>query len=176
MLILNNEVQRKASVGVLLENEDVFSRRPNSIGRTSKLFSLILLILTDGANPTKQALQRPVFSRDRVRGKMLSNPLPVVGSHMSLWSWHLNSLMRKDSLILFAVSRCSQFFQVELDLRSRDKSAFVTRLDWYESKVMPFVFCNAPSTFQRLYLDVLILFYTTFEEYLVRLGKVFWCL
>jgi hypothetical protein len=86
MLILNNEVQRKASVGVLLENEDVFSRRPNSIGRTSKLFSLILLILTDGANPTKQALQRPVFSRDRVRGKMLSNPLPVVGSHMSLWS------------------------------------------------------------------------------------------
>ncbi|KRX32404.1 Retrovirus-related Pol polyprotein from transposon 17.6, partial [Trichinella murrelli] len=82
----------------------------------------------------------------------------------------------------------SGYWQVEVDKRDREKTAFATPLGLYQFKVMPFGLCNAPGTFQRLmertlsglvgksclvYLDDIIVFSTTEEERLTRLEEVF---
>ena len=81
----------------------------------------------------------------------------------------------------------SGYWQVELDPRHREKTAFVTKHGFYEFNVLPYGLCNAPSTFQRLmelvladlqwmtclvYLDDIIVFGRTFEEHISRLGEV----
>ncbi|KRY10173.1 Retrovirus-related Pol polyprotein from transposon [Trichinella patagoniensis] len=75
----------------------------------------------------------------------------------------------------------SGYWQVEVDKRDREKTAFATPLGLYQFKVMPFRLCNAPGTFQRLmertlsglvgksclvYLDDIIVFSATEEEHL----------
>ncbi|KRY06856.1 Transposon Tf2-6 polyprotein, partial [Trichinella patagoniensis] len=82
----------------------------------------------------------------------------------------------------------SGYWQVEVDERDREKTAFATPLGLYQFKVMPFGLCNAPGTFQRLmertlsglvsksclvYLDDIIVFSATEEEHLTRLEEVF---
>ncbi|KRY45379.1 Retrovirus-related Pol polyprotein from transposon 17.6 [Trichinella britovi] len=82
----------------------------------------------------------------------------------------------------------SGYWQVEVDKRDREKTAFATPLGLYQFKVMPFGLCNAPGTFQRLmertlsglvgksclvYLDDIIVFSATEEEHLIRLEEVF---
>ncbi|KRY46609.1 Retrovirus-related Pol polyprotein from transposon 17.6 [Trichinella britovi] len=82
----------------------------------------------------------------------------------------------------------SGYWQVEVDKRDREKTAFATPLGLYQFKVMPFGLCNAPGTFQQLmertlsglvgksclvYLDDIIVFSTTEEEHLTRLEEVF---
>lgn len=81
----------------------------------------------------------------------------------------------------------SGYHQVALDQRDADKTAFVTRRGIFCCKVMPFGLCNAPATFHRLmdivlsglnfdiclvYLDDVIIFGTTPEQHLFRLGQV----
>lgn len=80
------------------------------------------------------------------------------------------------------------YFQVAMDQDSIEKTAF--RVPWglFEFHRMPQGLCNSPSTFQRLmelifgemnmtnlvlYLDDILVFLTTFEERLTRLGEVF---
>ena len=82
----------------------------------------------------------------------------------------------------------SGFWQVELDLKDREKSTFITRFGTYEFAVMPFGLCNAPATFQRLmdtvlrdilwqyvvvYIDDINIGSKTFEEHLFHLEQVF---
>ena len=83
----------------------------------------------------------------------------------------------------------SGYWQVELREEDKQKTAFqVGTMGFYEFNRMPFGLCNAPATFQRLmercmgemnlrdcliYLDDVIIFSTTFEEPLERLGAVF---
>ncbi|KAL1244200.1 Retrovirus-related Pol polyprotein from transposon 17.6 [Trichinella spiralis] len=82
----------------------------------------------------------------------------------------------------------SGYWQVEVDKRDCEKTAFATPLGLYQFKVMPFGLCNAPGTFQRLmertlsglvgksclvYLDDIIVFSATEEEHLTRLEEVF---
>uniref|UniRef100_A0A6G5AB96 Putative tick transposon n=1 Tax=Rhipicephalus microplus TaxID=6941 RepID=A0A6G5AB96_RHIMP len=82
----------------------------------------------------------------------------------------------------------SGYWQIEVDERDREKTAFVTPDGLYEFKVLPFGLCSAPATFQRLmdtvlsglkwqtclvYLDDVIVFSKTFEEHLSRLLSVF---
>ena len=83
----------------------------------------------------------------------------------------------------------SGYWQVELREEDKQKTAFqVGTMGFYEFNRMPFGLCNAPATFQRLmercmgemnlrdcliYLDDVIIFSTTFEEHLERLGAVF---
>ena len=82
----------------------------------------------------------------------------------------------------------SGYWQVEVDPRDRDKTAFCTAEGLYQFKVMPFGLTNAPATFQRLmdavlaglqwkiclvYLDDIIIVGRTFEEHLCHLQEVF---
>lgn len=82
----------------------------------------------------------------------------------------------------------SGFWQVEMDIKDREKTAFITHQGLYEFNVMPFGLCNAPSTFQRLmnqvlrkflgkfaavYLDDIIIYSATFEQHLDHLHQVF---
>ncbi|UYV63754.1 hypothetical protein LAZ67_2005513 [Cordylochernes scorpioides] len=83
------------------------------------------------------------------------------------------------------------YWQVEVDERDREKTAFVTPDGLYELMVMPFGLCNAPATFERMmdnvlmglkwniclcYLDDIVVYSDTFEEHLERLSKVLSCL
>ena len=44
----------------------------------------------------------------------------------------------------------SGYWQVEVDEADREKTAFASRKELFEFKVMPFGLCNAPATFERL--------------------------
>ena len=82
----------------------------------------------------------------------------------------------------------SGYWQCQLTPVAKEKTAFITFGGLYEFEVMPFGLSNAPSTFQRLmettlrdlnwkscliYLDDVIVFSHTFEEYLYHLAQVF---
>ena len=77
----------------------------------------------------------------------------------------------------------SGYWQVEVEPRDQEKTAFATPHGLFEFRVMPFGLTGAPSTFQRLmesvlaglqwstclvYLDDIIIFCTSFEEHLER--------
>ena len=81
----------------------------------------------------------------------------------------------------------SGYWQVEVDERDKEKTAFSTPKGHFEFNVMPFGLTNAPATFQRLmecilsgltysqcliYLDDIIIFSSTFREHLDRLTAV----
>ena len=81
----------------------------------------------------------------------------------------------------------SGYWQVELDERDREKTAFSTQEGLYEFKVLPFGLTNAPATFQRLmdmvlaglqwshclvYLDDVIILGRTFQEHLSSISQV----
>ena len=85
----------------------------------------------------------------------------------------------------------SGYWQVDVDPRSRDKTAFSTPFGLYQFKRMPFGLTNAPATFQRLmevvlrglspliclvYLDDIIIFSRTFDEHVESLRLVLECL
>ena len=81
----------------------------------------------------------------------------------------------------------SSFNQLPVAPQDRDKTAFICPRGMYRYKTMPFGFCNASSSFQRLadivfsdlhldvclvYIDDIILFSKTVEEHLERLVRV----
>ena len=82
----------------------------------------------------------------------------------------------------------SGYWQVPMDPKDIDKTAFATPYGLFHFKVMPFGLANAPTTFERMmervlaglhwkvcliYLDDVIVFSRTFEEHIVRLHQVF---
>jgi hypothetical protein len=82
----------------------------------------------------------------------------------------------------------SGYWQVEMDSKDQDKTAFITKQGTYEFTVMPFGLTNAPATFQRLmdqvlndmsyqgvivYLDDINIYSETFDEHLTKLKEVF---
>ena len=116
----------------------------------------------------------------------------------------VNGLTKKDAYPLPNITDCmdalrgatwfctldmaSGYWQVEVDERDREKTAFATRKGLYEFRVMPFGLTNAPATFERLmekvlrslqwelclvYLDDIILVGETFERALDNLETVF---
>ena len=81
----------------------------------------------------------------------------------------------------------SGYWQVEMNEKDKEKTAFCTPCGLYEFNVMPFGLCNAPATFQRLmelvlaglqwksclvYLDDVIIVGRTFSEHLCNLTEV----
>ena len=82
----------------------------------------------------------------------------------------------------------SGYWQIPLESKSKEKTAFSTDSGLYEFNVMPFGLCNAPATFQRfmdatlaglkwknlvVYMDDIIVFSSTFEEHIDDLNEVF---
>lgn len=82
----------------------------------------------------------------------------------------------------------SGYWQVEMNPKDREKTAFITQFGTFQFTVMPFGLCNAPATFQRLmdevlhdelwkfvvvYLDDLNIYSRTFDEHLQHLRKIF---
>ena len=82
----------------------------------------------------------------------------------------------------------SGYWQVEMDPKDAEKTAFCTRYGLYQWRVMPFGLCNAPSTFERLMervlaglqwkvallcLDDVIVFSATVEQQMERLRLIF---
>jgi len=80
------------------------------------------------------------------------------------------------------------YWQQELDEKSSQKAAFVTRRGVFKFNVLAYGLCNAPASFQRLmdmvlngltwqfclvYLDDVVVFSSTFEDHLLRLQQVF---
>ena len=80
------------------------------------------------------------------------------------------------------------YWQIELDPRSKEKSAFTTPGGLFEFNRMPFGLCNAPATFQRLmqavlaglegqtcfvYIDDILVCSRTFDDHLLHLKQVF---
>ncbi|UYV62287.1 hypothetical protein LAZ67_2000001 [Cordylochernes scorpioides] len=85
----------------------------------------------------------------------------------------------------------SGYWQIEVDDKDREKTAFITPDGLYEFNVMPFGLCNAPATFERMidnvlrglkwdmclcYLDDIVVYGSTFKEHLTRLYKVLRCI
>ena len=83
--------------------------------------------------------------------------------------------------------RCG-YWQVDLEQRDREKTAFSTGHGLWQFTVMPFGLCNAPATFERLmelvlaglpwnvcllYLDDILVHAKTFEEEIENLREVF---
>ena len=81
----------------------------------------------------------------------------------------------------FTLDLASGYWQVDIDFRDREKTAFIIRYGIYEFNVMPFGLCNASVIFQRLidrvydqitwkfvvvYLDNTIVYSKTFDEHL----------
>ena len=82
----------------------------------------------------------------------------------------------------------SGYWQVEMNEKDKEKTAFTTGDGLWQFTVMPFGLCNAPATFERLmdqvlaclpwevclvYLDDIIIHAREFEEAISRLREVF---
>ena len=82
----------------------------------------------------------------------------------------------------------SGYWQVPIEEKDKEKTAFITHEGLYEFEVMPFGLCNAPATFQRMmhivlgeslyktvlvYIDDVIIYSETFEEHMIHIKEVF---
>ncbi|UYV68366.1 hypothetical protein LAZ67_5004095, partial [Cordylochernes scorpioides] len=89
-----------------------------------------------------------------------------------------------------AIDLRSGYWQVEVEERDKEKTAFTTAHGLYEFNVMSFGLCNAPATFERnmenmlgnlrwqiclCYLDDVIIYSPDFPTHLKRLEAVFRC-
>ena len=79
------------------------------------------------------------------------------------------------------------YWQIELEEKDKEKTAFITGNELYEFNRMPFGLCNTPATFQRsmnhvlrtvlgekalVYLDDIVVFSDTPENHLINLREV----
>jgi Reverse transcriptase (RNA-dependent DNA polymerase) len=92
-----------------------------------------------------------------------------------------------DAIIFYTLDCNSGYWQIPIEERNRDKTAFVTHCDVHRFKRVPFGLCNAPATFQRaldmllskvkkkyalVYLDVVIIFSKILEKHFEKLDYV----
>ncbi|UYV73632.1 K02A2.6-like, partial [Cordylochernes scorpioides] len=100
----------------------------------------------------------------------------------------LDTLQR--SKYFSAIDLKSGYWQVEVEEKDKEKTAFTTAHGLYEFNVMPFGLCNAPATFERnmenmlgnlrwqiclCYLDDVIIYSSDFSTHLKRIEAVLKC-
>ena len=83
---------------------------------------------------------------------------------------------------------CSDYWQVDMDPKDKEKTAFTTRMGLHQFNTMPFGLINAPATFERLmetalrglqweeclvYNDDVICFGQSVDMCLERLSRIF---
>ena len=105
-------------------------------------------------------------------------PLPMIDDTLDLLS---------GARYFTTLDLASGYWQVAMEVSSKEKTAFTTYSGLYQFKKMPFGLVNAPATFQRLmevvlsglartmclvYLDDILVIGKTLEEHNVNLGKV----
>ncbi len=93
-----------------------------------------------------------------------------------------------DAQYFTTLDMCAGYWQIEVEPKDREKTAFITHSGLYEFNVMPFGLTNAPATFQRMvnlllsglnwkscmaYLDDVIVFSKTFQQHLSDLREIF---
>ena len=92
--------------------------------------------------------------------------------------------------IFSTLDLCEGYWQVPMEEKSREKTAFTTPFGLFEFNVMPFGLHNAPATFQHMmnealcecqdfakaYIDDVVIYSSTWEEHLDHLEQVFRCL
>src|SRR6266498_463771 len=86
-----------------------------------------------------------------------------------------------------SIDLASGYWQIEMDEKDREKTAFTCHLGLFEFNVMPFGLKNAPPTFQRMmneilkdwldefvavYIDDIMIYSKTFEEHLGHIEKI----
>ncbi|KRX49499.1 Retrovirus-related Pol polyprotein from transposon 17.6, partial [Trichinella sp. T9] len=163
---------REKMADLLRRYAETISVSDDDLGHTSVVKHRVIV---EGAKPIKQALRRlPIRQREED-----AQPLPRIDATLDALA---------GSKWFTTLDLASGYWQVEVDKRDREKTAFATPLGLYQLKVMPFRLCNAPGTFQRLmertlsglvgksclvYLDDIIVFSATEEEHLTRLEEVF---
>ena len=106
-------------------------------------------------------------------------PLPRIDDTLNLLS---------DAMYFMTLDLASGYWQVAMEPRSQEKTAFSTYAGHYEFCKMPFFLVNAPSTFQHLmeivpaglarkcclvYLDDVLVFGRSLDEHNENLSKIF---
>src|SRR6266511_941893 len=86
-----------------------------------------------------------------------------------------------------SIDLASGYWQIEMNEKDREKTAFTCHLGLFEFNVMPFGLKNAPPTFQRMmneilkdwldefvvvYIDDIMIYSKTFEEHLKHIEKI----
>lgn len=137
-----------------------------------------------------------------------ASPVVLVKKKDNTWRFcidyrHLNRITKKDVYPLpriddaldclhgaryfSSIDLRSGYWQIAVDEKDQEKTAFITPDGLYQFKVMPFGLCNAPATFERMmdsllhgfkwstclcYLDDVLVFAPTFETHLERLSAI----
>ncbi|KRX79010.1 Retrovirus-related Pol polyprotein from transposon 17.6 [Trichinella sp. T6] len=192
---------RKPTLSAILEQfSDVLATSDEDLGRTSVIRHAIH---TGDAKPVRCS-PRHIAYHQRAQVETLLNEMihrDIIEPSCSTWASPI--MLQKDAHPLpriddtldalsgaqwfSTLDLASGYWQVEMETRDREKTAFTTPYGLYQFKVMPFGLCNAPATFQRLmetslrglvgskclvYLDDVIVFGRTAEEHTARLQEV----
>ena len=110
--------------------------------------------------------------------KKNSYPLPLIDDILALLG---------NAKFFSSLDLKSGYWQVLMDERDKEKTAFACHKGLFSFEKMPFGLCNAPSIFQELmahvlaectdfataYLDDILVFSSTFEEHLAHLNVIF---
>ncbi|UYV65435.1 K02A2.6-like [Cordylochernes scorpioides] len=137
----------------------------------------------DKSQENLQMDERKDYTRPRLYADVLKDvyPIPRIDDVMDTL---------QGSKYFSAIDLKSGYWQVEIEERDKEKTAFTTAHGLYEFNVMPFGLCNAPATFERnmdnvlgnlrwqiclCYLDDVIIYSSDFQTHIKRLEAVLRC-